>query len=58
MAIGVILMAVISSFISLLPGLSIWQDAIKGAIIIAAVLLNIATSRFSEKRALRERRCV
>lgn len=53
--IGFLMMSVITYFISLLPGLSVWSDAIQGAIIIAAVALNIYTERSSEKRALKER---
>lgn len=54
-AIGVIMMTLINAFVSLIPGLSIWSDAIQGAIIIAAVVLNLITGKFAEKRALRER---
>ncbi len=54
-AIGVIMMTVINAFVSLIPGLSIWSDAIQGAIIIVAVILNLITGKFAEKRALRER---
>lgn len=53
--IGFLMMAVITYFISLLPGLSVWSDAIQGAIIIAAVALNIFTERSAAKRALKER---
>lgn len=53
--IATILFAIISSFLSMLSGLSIWTDAIKGVIIIGAVILNIYTSRSSKQRALRER---
>ncbi|MCI8834073.1 MAG: ABC transporter permease [Ruminococcus sp.] len=53
--IGFLMMAVITYFISLLPGLSVWSDAIQGAIIIAAVALNKFTERSAEKRALKER---
>ncbi|MBU3875092.1 ABC transporter permease [Faecalicatena sp. AGMB00832] len=53
--IGFLMMSVITYFISLLPGLSVWSDAIQGAIIIAAVALNIYMERSAEKRALRER---
>ena len=55
MIIGFLMMAVITYFISLLPGLSVWSDAIQGAIIIAAVALNIFTERSAAKRALKER---
>ncbi|MDA3845355.1 MAG: ABC transporter permease, partial [Vallitaleaceae bacterium] len=53
--VATILFALIGSFLSMLSGLSIWTDAIKGVIIIGAVLLNIYTTRASTKRALRER---
>ena len=53
--IGFLMMSVITYFISLLPGLSVWSDAIQGAIIIAAVALNIFTERSADKRALKER---
>ena len=48
-------MSVITQFISLLPGLSVWQKALQGAIIIIAVFINIAMARSSEKRFLKER---
>lgn len=53
--IATILFAIISSFLSMLSGLSIWTDAIKGVIIVLAVLMNIYTSRISSKRALMAR---
>ena len=53
--IGFIMMSVISFFIGLLPGLSVWQDAIQGAIIIIAVAINIFTGRLSISKALKER---
>lgn len=53
--IGFLMMSVITYFISLLPGLSVWQDAIKGAIIIIAVAINIFTSHSNNKKALKER---
>ncbi len=53
--IGFLMMSVITYFISLLPGLSVWSDAIQGAIIIAAVALNVYMERSAEKRALKER---
>ena len=53
--IAFILMSFITQFISLLPGLSVWSNAIQGAIIIGAVGLNFFTIRQAEKRALKER---
>ena len=52
---GFIMMSIITYFISLLPGLSVWSDALQGAIIIAAVVMNLYTERSAEKRALKER---
>lgn len=53
--IGWLMMSFITQFISLLPGLSVWQHALQGAIIIVAVFINIAMTRSSEKRFLKER---
>jgi rhamnose transport system permease protein len=53
--IGTLIMSIISYFISLLPGLSVWQEAIQGGIIIVAVALNIYILKTGEKRVLRER---
>lgn len=52
---GFIMMSIITYFISLLPGLSVWSDALQGAIIIAAVVMNLYTERSAQKRALKER---
>ena len=53
--ISTVMMAFISYFISLLPGLSVWQDAIQGGIIIIAVVINIITLKMADKRTLKER---
>ncbi len=53
--IAVILMSVITSLLSMIPGYSVWQDALQGAIIIVAVIVNIANGSLADKRALRER---
>ena len=53
--IGWLMMSFITQFISLLPGLSVWQHALQGVIIIVAVFINIAMTRSSEKRFLKER---
>jgi len=53
--IGFLLMSVITYFISLLPGLSVWQDAIQGGIIIVAVAINLFTNYSARKRVLKER---
>lgn len=52
---GFLMMSIITYFISLLPGLSVWSDALQGAIIIAAVVMNLYTERSAAKRALKER---
>ena len=54
-AIGVIIMAIINSFISMIPGMSVWQKALQGSIIIVAVAINYFTERSAEKQALKER---
>lgn len=54
-AIGTVMMGVITYMLSLLPGLSVWQNALQGAIIIVALIVNLASGRFAEKRDLRER---
>lgn len=53
--IGVLIMSVITYFISMIPGMSVWQDAFEGAIIIIAVAINYFTERAATKQALRER---
>ena len=53
--ISTVLFAIINSFLSMLSGLSIWADAIKGVLIVGAVILNIYTTRSAKQRALRER---
>lgn len=53
--IGALMMSVITYFISLLPGLSVWQNAIQGGIIIFAVAINLFTNHSARKRALKER---
>lgn len=53
--VATVLFALISSFLSMLSGLSIWTDAIKGVIIVSAVILNIYTTRSATRRALKER---
>lgn len=49
------MMSIITYFISLLPGLNVWADAIQGLIIIVAVVLNLYTDFSSERRSLKER---
>ncbi|MDO4647519.1 MAG: ABC transporter permease [Eubacteriales bacterium] len=54
-AIGVLIMAVVTYFISMIPGMSVWQKAFQGGIIIAAVAINYFTERSAAKQALKER---
>ena len=54
-AIGVIIMAVVNSFISMIPGMSVWQKALQGSIIIVAVAINYFTERSAARQALKER---
>ena len=53
--IGTIIMSFITYFISLLPGLSVWQNAMQGGIIIVAIVLNINIIKSEERRVLKER---
>lgn len=53
--IAVLLMSVITSLLAMIPNFNVWQKALQGAIIIVAVIVNIANGRLSDKRALRER---
>lgn len=53
--IAFILMSFITQFISLLPGLSVWSDALQGGIIIGAVGLNFFNIHQADVRALKER---
>lgn len=54
-AIGALVMAVVTYFISMIPGMSVWQKALQGGIIIVAVAINYFTERSAEKQALKER---
>ena len=53
--ISVIIMSFIGYFISLLPNMSVWQDAIQGLIIIIAVGINLFTGKLAWDRTLLER---
>lgn len=53
--IATLIMSIITYFISLLPGLSVWQDAIQGGIIIIAVGINLYISYMGQRRILKER---
>ena len=53
--IAICLMSVITYLLSLLPGFSVWQMMLQGAIIIVAILINILNTKLTEKHALNER---
>lgn len=55
MVISVLIISLIYYFASLLPGMSVWQDAVQGAIVIVALLINVSADRMAHKRDLRER---
>ena len=48
------MIAVINSFLSMLPGMNLWSDAIQGLIILVAVVLNESQAQrehFQERKA-------
>lgn len=53
--ISTLMMSVMSYFLSMLPGMSVWKMAIQGAIIIIAVTINVMTARLAKARALKAR---
>ena len=50
--ISTLLMSVLTYLLSMLPGFSIWQNALQGLLILLAVAVNYLNSRLSERRAL------
>lgn len=50
-----LIMSIITQFIAMLPGLSVWQHALQGAIIIIAVFINIAMNHSRDRQYLKER---
>ena len=54
-AIGALIMSVITYFISMIPGMSVWQKALQGGIIIVAVAINYFTEQSAKRQALKER---
>lgn len=54
-AIGAVIMSVVTYFISMIPGMSVWQKALQGSIIIVAVAINYFTGVSAKKQALKER---
>lgn len=53
--ISTLLMSVLSYFLSMLPGMSVWKMALQGAIIIIAVGINIVTNKLATASALKAR---
>lgn len=53
--IATLMMSVLSYFLSMLPGMSVWKMALQGAIIIIAVAINIVTNKLSVSSALKAR---
>lgn len=51
-----IMMTLVSAFLSMLPGMSLWTNALQGSIIIVAVIVNLLTERIAEKHALYSRK--
>ncbi len=51
-----VMMTLVSAFLSMLPGMSLWTNALQGSIIIVAVIVNLLTERIAEKHALYSRK--
>ena len=50
----VMMIAVINSFLSMLPGMNLWSDAIQGLIILVAVVLNKSLAQREHLQELKE----
>ena len=48
-------MGSMEEMLSMIPGMSVWQKTLQGAIIIIAVAINYFTERSAARQALRER---
>ena len=51
---SVMMIAVINSFLSMLPGMNLWSDAIQGLIILVAVVLNKSLAQREHLQDLKE----
>ena len=51
---SVMMIAVINSFLSMLPGMNLWSDAIQGLIILVAVVLNKSLAQCEHLQELKE----
>jgi len=51
---SVMMIAVINSFLSMLPGMNLWSDAIQGLIILVAVVLNKSLAQREHLQELKE----
>ena len=55
LVLSTVLIAFMSAFISMLPGMSTWSDGIKGIMIVLAIALNAWTHKSTQKKELQER---
>lgn len=53
--ISAVVLSIATYLLSLLPGFSVWQNALQGMIIIVAVVINIFNGKLADKRMLTER---
>ena len=51
---SVMMIAVINSFLSMLPGMNVWSDEIQGLIILVAVVLNKSLAQREHLQELKE----
>ena len=51
---SVMMIAVINSFLSMLPGMNLWSDATQGLIILVAVVLNKSLAQREHLQELKE----
>lgn len=54
LVLSVMMIAVINSFLSMLPGMNLWSDAIQGLIILVAVVLNKSLAQREHLQELKE----
>ncbi len=53
--IAFIMMTLVNAFLSMLPSMSLWTNALQGAIILVAVIVNIVTERIGNTHTLHRR---
>ncbi len=54
-ALSAVVLSIATYLLSLLPGFSVWKNALQGGIIIVAVIINITNGKLADKRMLSER---